>query len=142
MGYYTSLALESTGNPQFSYCDQTSNTLKYAWYTAPAPTIGIGLYRPSTGTWFIDHDNPPDGAADDWVKWGMSSDIPVTGDWDNDGYDELGLYRPSMGMWFLDHSDIPDGAADDWVKWGMSSDIPVTGDWDDDGYDELGLYRP
>ncbi len=99
---------------------------------------GIGLFRPSTSRWYFDYDN--NGLSNYQVTWGESTDIPVTGDWDGDGYDENGLFRPSTARWYLDH-DI-NGLSDFQVSWGESTDIPVTGDWDNDGYDEIGLFRP
>jgi hypothetical protein len=88
--------------------------------------------------WYLDYDNS--GLSDFKVKWGDSNDIPVAGDWDNDGYDEIGLYRPSTQMWYLDYDNS--GLSDYKVKWGDSTDKPVTGDWDGDARDEIGLYRP
>lgn len=63
-----------------------------------------------------------------------STDIPVTGDWNGDGKDDLGAYRPSTMTWYLE------GLAP--FVWGANQwDIPVSGDWDGDGKDEIGLYR-
>ena len=85
----------------------------------------IGLYRPSTSMWYLDYDNS--GASDERVRWGLSGDLPVAGDWDGDGKDEIGLYRPSSFMWYLDYDNS--GASDERVRWGLSGDLPVTGSW-------------
>jgi C1A family cysteine protease len=99
---------------------------------------GIGLFRPLTQMWYLDNDNS--GLSDYRVVWGESTDIPVAGDWDGDGIDEIGLYRPLTRMWYLDYDNS--GLSDYRVVWGESTDIPVAGDWDGDGMDEIGLYRP
>jgi hypothetical protein len=101
-------------------------------------SCNIGLFRPSTARWYLDYDN--NGASNYQVTWGASTDIPVAGDWDGDGKDEIGLYRPSTQMWYLDYDN--NGASDYRVTWGESTDKPVAGDWDGDGKDEIGLYRP
>ncbi len=38
--------------------------------------------------------------------WGNVGDVPVIGDWNNDGYDTIGLYRPSTDAYFYDN-DLP-----------------------------------
>ena len=35
-------------------------------------------------------------------SFGMSGDIPVTGDWTGNGVSKIGVFRPSTGEWFLD----------------------------------------
>ncbi len=39
----------------------------------------IGVFRPSTGTWYLDYDN--DGVPDKIFAYGSSSITPVSGDW-------------------------------------------------------------
>ncbi len=113
--------------------------LIHAWQVIPhiRPNT-IGLFRPSESRWYLDFDN--NGLSNYRVTWGAGTDIPVTGDWDNDGYDEIGLFRPSSATWFLDYDN--DGLSDYRISWGSNTDKPITGDWDNDGYDEIGLFRP
>ena len=77
------------------------------------------------------------------VSWGLTGDIPVVGDWNGDGKDDIGIFRPSKGIWSLDSNgnskwDISDKS----VSWGLTGDIPVVGDWNGDGKDDIGIFRP
>ncbi|SCF36996.1 FG-GAP repeat domain-containing protein [Micromonospora carbonacea] len=69
-------------------------------------------------------------------------DVPVSGDWDNDGVDTVGVFRPSNSTWYLRNTNS--GAATSVFKFGHgpSGDIPVVGDWDNDGFDTVGVFRP
>jgi thermitase len=106
---------------------------------------GNGLY----GYWYLDHDGSNSWSADDlnWIKsFGLSTDLPVTGDWNGDGIDELGVFRGNgyWGNWYLDHDQSWSWSSDDlnWIKsFGISTDKPVSGDWNGDGIDELGVFR-
>lgn len=71
----------------------------------------------------------------------QASDIPVSGDWNGDGYDTVGFYRPNNGSFYLRNSNTP-GAADLVFAFGTAQDRPVVGDWNEDGIDTVGLYRP
>jgi len=110
----------------------------------------VGVYRAATGQWFFDLDNS--GSWTDCIatggtdlcltQFGAPSDIPVTGDWNGDGLDEVGVFR--QGQWYfdIDGSGTWDSNQDAFrLNFGASTDIPVTGDWDGDGRTEIGTYR-
>ena len=108
----------------------------------------IGIFRQNhfnTGLtmFFLDFDNSG-GSADLSVAFGEPDDLPVVGDWDGDGVDNIGLYRPggTTGVFYLDIDN--DGGAADIVtpEYGDLRDIPIAGDWDGDGDDNIGVYRP
>ncbi len=127
------------GFPVTSGSLDTTHNGNYDAFVAKYRTIDtIGLFRPSTARWYLDYDN--NGLSNYQVSWGASTDIPITGDWDNDGFNEIGLFRPSTCRWYLDYDN--NGLSNYQVSWGASTDIPLSGDWDNDGYDEIGLFRP
>ena len=35
------------------------------------------------------------------VSFGTGGDLPVTGDYDGDGRDDIAVFRPSDGAWYL-----------------------------------------
>ena len=41
--------------------------------------------------------------SDEMYTYGQPGDIPVVGDWNGDGKDEIGVYR-SPGRWYLDYN--------------------------------------
>lgn len=112
----------------------------------------IGVFRPSTGMWYLDADGDGRhsgcGTADYCMgPFGLPGDVPVLGDWGRWGYDQIGVYRPSTGMWYLDGSvgfswwegcdvDICLG------PFGIKGDVPVVGDWAGDGKKRIGVFRP
>ncbi|QDV86187.1 hypothetical protein [Planctomycetes bacterium TBK1r] len=76
------------------------------------------------------------GRSNDW--------LPVTGDWDGDGFDTIGLYHSRTGEFHLKNSVAP-GDADHVFAFGPAGKagwIPLSGDWDGDGVDTVGLYQP
>ena len=69
----------------------------------------------------------------------MPGAIPITGDFDGDGYDEIGVY--AEGEWFIDLNGNGEWDSSDlWAKLGTHKDYPVTGDWDGDGKADIGIY--
>lgn len=69
------------------------------------------------------------------IGWGQSGDIPVKGDFDGNGTDDVAVYRPSDGMWYI-RNQPP------FVQWGgQSGDVPVPGDYDGDGDTDVAIYR-
>jgi hypothetical protein len=106
-----------------------------------------GVFRPTTGQWFFDLDHSGTwngcGIADLCLaQFGAPGDLPVTGDWDGDGSDEVGTFR--QGQWFLDdgNGQWDPGADTTIANFGVSNDIPVSGDVDADGVTEIGTFRP
>ncbi len=115
----------------------------------------VGTY--SNGKWFLDYNgngvydgslgdlyytfNPPAGGI--IVDERLTGDLPVSGDWNGDGYAEIGIYRD--GDWYLDYNGNGtwDGEIDDMMFTnfiGLNGEKPVTGDWDGDGFTEIGIY--
>jgi hypothetical protein len=74
-----------------------------------------------------------DGAVVDRVSsFGITGDIPVSGDWNSDGRTEIGIYRPSTYLYYEDYNGngVWDGAVIDRVyNFGMNGGIPVSGKW-------------
>ena len=70
----------------------------------------VGLFRPSTGQWFLDKNanrswNGCDKNKDLCIAaFGKSGDLPVSGDWNGTGISRIGVFRPSTGEWFLDRN--------------------------------------
>ena len=76
----------------------------------------IGIYR--SGQWILDKNG--NGLLEDCTIdlciesiGGYRGDIPVVGDWNNDGRDKIGIYR--TGQWLLDYDGdgIWDGCESD-----------------------------
>jgi glucose/arabinose dehydrogenase len=65
--------------------------------------------------------------------------LPVAGDWDGDGRDEVGVYSPSRAVFVLGGRgpvfDVVLGTP------GRGA-LPVAGDWDGEGRDGVGVYDP
>jgi len=56
--------------------------------------------------------------------------VPVVGDWDGDGDDDLGIFRG--GWWYLD-TDGVGGMAEQVLGFGAPGDLPVVGRWQASG---------
>jgi hypothetical protein len=89
-------------------------------------TADFGVWRPSTGQWFV----PAQSST-----WGAPDDKPVPGDYDGDGTTNPAVWKPSTGEWW-----VRDGSAP--VQWGQLGDIPVPGDYNGDGRTDRAVWRP
>ena len=79
-----------------------------------------------------------DSGSTNAFYYGIPGDIPVTGDWDNNGDDTVGVVRP-VGHWLLrDSKDCCAAEEDYWF--GTTGDTPLPG-WDGDGEDNAGITR-
>jgi hypothetical protein len=96
----------------------------------------VGLFRPSTGEWFLDRNGSRswNGCAIDLciTNFGNAGDLPVAGDWDGTGKSKIGVWRPTTGYWYLDYNGNGrwDGCMVDVCTWfGSPGDVPVVGRW-------------
>ena len=70
----------------------------------------------------------------DTIGWGQSGDVPVKGDFNGDGTDDIAVFR--NGQWYIkDQPPFP-------IVWGQSGDIPVPADYDGDGTTDIAVWRP
>jgi PKD repeat protein len=108
----------------------------------------IGVFRNSTHLFYLDYNGNGawNGASvDKQYNFGITGDIPLTGDWNLDGRTEIGVFRNSTHLFYLDYNGngVWNGAVTDKsYNFGISGDIPVTGDWNADGRTEIGVFRP
>lgn len=99
--------------------------------------------RANLGRWSLMSGEGPEAAdaASRQILFGVDEGIPVVGDFDGDGKDEIGVF--SKGEWFLDlDGDGQWTPSDVYATLGKDGDLPVVGDWDGDGKDDIGIYGP
>jgi hypothetical protein len=107
----------------------------------------VGVYRPSTGQFFLKNENTSEAAVAHTVLFGApySGDPAgepraLVGDWDGDGKDGIGLFLPGQGQFVLRNA-LSNGPADLTIFYGAAGDQPLAGDWNSDGKDTVGVYR-
>ncbi len=82
-----------------------------------------------------------DGSVASRYVFGTPEALPVVGDWDGDGIDNIGVYV--AGHWYLDRNGDGIWTEDDlWAELGGEKDQPVAGDWDGDGKADIGIFGP
>jgi hypothetical protein len=98
-------------------------------------TTQLGLFRPSTGEWFLNRSG--NGSWNNCKKdtcltgFGKAGDLPVIGDWNGTGISKIGVFRPTTGEWFLDLNGNGkwDNGIDLYLTYGGPGDVPVVGKW-------------
>ncbi|MBN2285867.1 MAG: M23 family metallopeptidase [Tissierellales bacterium] len=111
-------------------------------------TDEIGLFRPreaddiAQSNFYLDLDNDGD-QADRTVAFPYHPEnMPIVGDWDGDGYDDIGGFDPSSNTFYLYLINNSSNATlYRSVAYGSQGDFPITGDWDGDGDDDIGVFR-
>jgi hypothetical protein len=97
------------------------------------PITDFGVFR--SGQWILDYGM--DGTVDRQFQYGLPTDLPVVGDFNNDGTTDIGVVR--SGQWILDYGI--DGTVDRRFNYGLPTDIPVVGDFNNDGVTDIGVFR-
>ncbi len=105
------------------------------------------FYLDTTGNGVWDAVSGGDTFRDFGITAIRDTAVPVVGDWNGDGADDLGVY--DQGYFYLDTTGngVWDsvGGGDTFRDFGLAvirdTATPVIGDWDSDGIDDLGLYN-
>ena len=111
--------------------------------------VTIGLYDRTNGTFYLRNSNDPNYTATDATfQYGPSSTdstwIPVVGDWNNSGKDQVGLYNQTTATFHL--REVSGSSVNDVTfMYGPanSSLLPIAGKWTTSiAGDAVGLYDP
>lgn len=110
----------------------------------------IGIFRPSTGEWFLDKNGTGslDACRTDSClgPLGKEGDIPVAGAWMGTQATFLGVFDPGAATWYLDlnGNGVLDGCEANACRYiyGEPGDLPVVGDWTGEGRTKIGVFRP
>jgi hypothetical protein len=93
----------------------------------------VGVFRPSTGQWFLSTTNTSYTAANTLQinNFGTKGDVPEVGDWLGTGLTEVGVFRPSTGTWYLSKTDSNYTPANTIQigNFGAAGDQPAVGNW-------------
>ena len=103
-----------------------------------APPADLVVYRPGDGTWYT-LKSSANFAASTGTQFGLSTEVPVLGDYDGDGKADPAIFRPSTGTWVMRHSSTGGTST---VQWGNAADTLVPGDYDGDGKTDVAVFRP
>jgi hypothetical protein len=127
--------LAGAGAQSIPFGNSTDQTVWGDWNGDGTPTIGV--FRASTGMWYLTNDNHTVAYT---FRFGQKGDIALAGDWNGNGTTSIGVYRPSTQTFFL--SNGLTGHIDAKAKFGNPGDEPLVGDWDGSGITKIGVYRP
>ena len=79
--------------------------------------------------------------GDKTAQFGQKGDLPVVGDFNGDGIEEIAVFR--AGQWIIDSNGNHEiDAGDRVIQFGQAGDKPIAGDFDGDGTDEPAVFRP
>ncbi|MCG8650173.1 MAG: dockerin type I domain-containing protein [Pirellulales bacterium] len=103
------------------------------------PRDEIGAYDGEF--WYLDVDGNNQIDANEQFATDLRG-IPVVGDFNGDGFDDLAVYDNETGEFTFDLDR--DGDADDTLTFGFNGfgDRPIAGDFNLDGIDDIGLWVP
>ncbi|HEX6685378.1 MAG TPA: LamG-like jellyroll fold domain-containing protein [Candidatus Limnocylindrales bacterium] len=98
----------------------------------------VSTFTPTLRTHVSDADGDTMNVFFAYARW-KYRDIPLRGDFNADGKDDLTYWRQSDANWFVRHNG---GSTLPARQWGESTDIPVTGDFNGDNKDDALVWRP
>ena len=131
--------------------ERGNDQINIGTFRSQVTTTVNGRRVTTLGVWQFDTDG--DGTVDNCAVdecidgFGNSSgDLPVIGDWSNNGIEKIGFFRSTTGQWYLDFNGNGrwDGSDTDKfiAHFGIVGDLPVAGDWAETGEIKIGIFRP
>jgi hypothetical protein len=121
-----------------------TNTATSTATTTPIvhPKDTIGIFRPSTNTFYLRNTNTT-GYADITATFNPAAKpYPVVGDWNGDGLDTIGIYDQNTGVFYLRDTNTA-GAPNYTFTLGTPGDIPLSGRWFKTAtHTGVGVFRP
>ena len=95
------------------------------------------VFNEASGKWWIvlTDTNGPTGMS--VQSWGFPGSVPVRGDYNGDGKDDLAVFYSVTGRWYI--RDIYNNILVWNFPWGWPGATPVPGDYDGDGKDDLAV---
>jgi hypothetical protein len=86
---------------------------------------------------------PSDDSNEAPILYGNATDLPVVGDFNGDGRDDMGILdagaTPSTFYLDTDRNAVPDCVLP--LAGHFPQDVPIAGDWDGDGDDDIGAWN-
>ncbi|WP_240670750.1 GH25 family lysozyme [Actinoplanes solisilvae] len=99
----------------------------------------LTLYRAANGFWNAENAATGVQPIASYPYGGNPSDVPLTGDFDGDGYADMAVY--AEGRWNLRSKHRNVDLAVDYPYGGNATDVPLADDFDGDGTDDIAIYR-
>src|SRR5215204_3963672 len=91
---------------------------------------GIGAFDPTTNTWSL-RSTPSAGPAD-LGTFQFGAPVPVVGDWNGDGRDDIGSFNRTTATWSLRYGASAGAPNAGVFVFGPAGSLPVVGDWNGD----------
>ena len=112
-------------------------------FTGSGRTSFATINRDTDGIlWRILGNGGSTGGSLQTVQFGLSTDIPTPGYFDNDNRADLGVYRSSASTYFVRPSTSTTANSFRGVQFGIANDVPGReADYDGDGIDDFTVVR-
>lgn len=136
--YSTTAGFSTGGEVSFGLAGDIPTPGHYVYNERPslgnlrATTSSVAVYRPSDLAWYVSS-----ASGTSAYVTGSPGDLPVNGDYDGDGVDDLTAFQ--NGNWRIIQSSTGTQLN---LGWGLMGDLAVPGDYDYDGSTDLAVFRP
>ena len=149
--YFTVVAYDADGITSNPAVEVSAVVRKRYLKTTSAPYLDrdrktdLAVWRTATGKWdWLSSAAGFTNGAGSGLYWGVASlgDIPLSGDIDGDGLNDLIVWRAYDGTWYwlTSSSNYTGGGSKPWGNRSLG-DRPMLSDMDGDGADDLVIWR-